>query len=203
MNSIITLAAVAAVSLSVLFAQSGPAGKAPEATNTVHGFTVKDIDGKDVPLSKYRGDVLLIVNVASRCGYTAKSYAQMESLYQKYKDKGLRVLAFPANNFGSQEPGTNEEIKQFCASDVKVTFDLFAKISVMGEDQAPLYKFLTEHPDPAIAGPVQWNFQKYLVGRDGAVLAMYGTRTLPEDEKVVADIEKALAAPKPAEAPGK
>lgn len=203
MNGIFALAAVAAVSLSVLFAQSGPAGNAAGATNTVHGFTVKDIDGKDVSLSKYRGEVLMIVNVASRCGYTAKSYAQMESLYQKYKEKGLRVLAFPANNFGSQEPGTNEEIKQFCANDVKVTFDLFAKISVMGEDQAPLYKFLTEHPDPTIAGPVQWNFQKYLVGRDGAVLAMYGTRTLPEDEKVVADIEKALAAPKPAEASGR
>ncbi len=113
------------------------------------------------------------------------------------------MLAFPANNFGGQEPGTNEEIKQFCANDVKVSFDLFAKISVMGDDQAPLYQFLTDHPDPAIAGPVQWNFQKYLVGRDGVVLAKYGTRTLPEDEKVIADIEKALAAPRPAASTGK
>jgi glutathione peroxidase len=114
-------------------------------------------------------------------------------MYRKYKDQGLAVLAFPANNFGNQEPGSNAEIKQFCSTRYQVSFDLFSKISVAGEDQAPLYKFLTGHPNPDIAGKVQWNFQKYLVGRDGTVRAKYGPRTLPDDAKLVADVEKALA----------
>lgn len=106
------------------------------------------------------------------------------------------MLAFPANNFGGQEPGSNSEIKEFCRSNQKVTVDLFAKLSVEGADQAPLYKYLTGHPNTDIAGKVEWNFQKYLVGRDGTVLAKFGTRTLPEDPKVITEVEKALAAPK-------
>ncbi len=114
-------------------------------------------------------------------------------IYNKYKDQGFKVLAFPANNFGKQEPGSNSEIKAFCAKK-KATFDLFAKISVMGDDQCDLYKFLTNHPNKEIAGKVAWNFQKYLVGRDGKVIAMYGPRTEPTSEELIGAIEKALAA---------
>ncbi len=118
----------------------------------------------------------------------------MESTYKKYKDQGLRVLAFPANDFGKQEPGTNAEIKTFCTKKFDVTFDLFAKISVKGEGQHPLYKFLTTHPDKDVAGDVAWNFQKYLVDRDGKVIAMFGPRTLPSDKELVDKIETALGA---------
>lgn len=121
-------------------------------------------------------------------------YSSLESTYNKYKDQGLRVLAFPANNFGQQEPGTNKEIKKFCRTRKKVTFDVFAKVSVKGDDQIPLYQYLTNHPHEAIAGEVAWNFQKYLVGRDGTVLAKWDPRMPPTDEKVIKQIEKALAA---------
>lgn len=162
------------------------------AATSVYEFKVKDIDGKEVSLSKYKGDVLLVVNVASQCGLTEKSYAGLEAIYKKYKDQGLKILAFPANNFGGQEPGSNSEIKAFCAQH-NVSFDLFDKISVKGADQAPLYGYLTKHPDKAIAGDVQWNFQKYLIGRDGTVLAKFGPKTYPEDKQVTDAIEKALA----------
>jgi len=117
-------------------------------------------------------------------------------MFEKYRDKGFKVLAFPANNFGNQEPGSNSEIKTFCTGK-KVTFDLFAKVSVKGKDQCPLYRYLTTHPDKAIAGDVQWNFQKYLVGRDGTVLAKWGPKTMPDDKTVVEAVEKALAAERP------
>ena len=126
-------------------------------------------------------------------------YSGLESLFKKYKNDGLRVLAFPANNFANQEPGTNADIKKFCSSKFGVTFDLFAKVSVKGDDQLPLYQFLTSHPDKAIAGKVAWNFQKYLVGRDGAVIAKFGPTTKPESKKMVKAIEKALAAKVPDE----
>ncbi len=171
------------------------AGDGP-TTKSVYEFKVKDIDGKDVSLAKYKGDVVMIVNVASQCGLTEKSYAGLESIYEKYKGKGFKVLAFPANNFGSQEPGSNAEIKSFC-SGKKVTFDLFSKVSVKGDDQTPLYQYLTRHPDKAIAGDVQWNFQKYLVGRDGTVIAKFSPKTMPDDKSVVESVEKALAVEKP------
>jgi len=182
--------------LAVLSFMAGPGGeeaaKGDKGASSIYEFTVKDIDGKDVKLDKYKGHVLLVVNVASKCGFTDKSYSGMEEVYKKYKDKGLRVLAFPANNFGAQEPGTNAEIKEFC-SKKSATFDLFSKISVTGDDQAPLYKYLTNHSNKEIAGKVEWNFQKYLVGRDGTVIAKYGPKTMPNDEKVTTAIEKALA----------
>jgi len=159
---------------------------------TVHEFTVRDIDGKDVSLSKYAGDVLLIVNVASECGYTDVHYRELEPMYRKYKDQGFRVLAFPSDDFGQQEPGTAEQIKSFCKSKYDVSFDLFEKVAVKGEKKCPLYKYLTEHPDPAVAGEVKWNFQKYLVGRDGKVLSKFETKTPPSDPKVVAAVEEAL-----------
>ncbi len=168
----------------------------PAAPMSFHSMTVKDIDGNDVSLSKYEGNVCLVVNVASKCGLTPQ-YEGLEALFRKYKDQGFRILAFPANNFGQQEPGPNDEIKKFCQGKYNVTFDLFAKISVKGDDQAPLYQFLTKHPDSAIAGDIQWNFQKYLVGRDGRVMAKFEPRTKPSDEKLTAAIEKALSEKQP------
>jgi glutathione peroxidase len=124
---------------------------------------------------------------------TASQYSGLESIYNKYKDKGFKVLAFPANNFANQEPGTAAEIRAFCAAK-NVTFDLFAKVSVKGSDQCPLYRFLTTYPDKAVAGDVTWNFQKYLVGRNGKVIAKFGPRVKPEGAEVVSAVEKALAA---------
>src|SRR5512144_1344263 len=151
----IPLALAAAVSLFAL--ASGPLD-----------FTVKDIDGKDVDLAKtYKGKVVLMVNVASQCGLTPQ-YAELEKVYETYKERGLVVLGFPANEFNGQEPGTNAEIKEFCTSKYKVSFPMFSKIVVKGEGIHPLYKFLTEkESDPAFAGEIKWNFTKFLVGRDG------------------------------------
>lgn len=186
----------AALALTTSAAQ-GDDKPAPTVTRPIYEFTVKDIDGKEVSLSKYKGDVVMIVNVASQCGYTDKTYAGLQALYDKYRDKGLRIVAFPCNDFGGQEPGTESEIKSFCTSEKKATFDLMAKVASKGPQQAPIYKYLTTHPDARIAGDLKWNFEKYLVGRDGQVIARFGTRTLPEDAAVVEAIEKALAAPKP------
>lgn len=158
-------------------------------------FVVKDNGGQDVKLADLAGEVLLIVNVASKCGLTKRNYEQLEPLYEKYKDKGLRILAFPANNFGGQEPGTDQEIRSFC--DVyDVTFDLFSKVSVKGDDICPLYAYLTSHPDKEIGGEVAWNFQKYLISRDGKVLAKFHPKVDPNDPKLVARIEEALKSPR-------
>jgi glutathione peroxidase len=156
-------------------------------------FKVRDIDGKEVKLDKYKGNVILMVNVASKCGYTPQ-YEGLESIYLKYKDKGFYVLGFPANNFGGQEPGTEAEIKEFCTSKYHVTFPMFAKISVKGEDQAPLYKFLTgKDTDPDFAGDISWNFNKFLVDRKGKVVARFSSKDTPESDAVTAAIEKYLA----------
>lgn len=176
-----------------------PAATAPAASasaKSIYDFTMKDIDGKEVSLSKYKNQVCIVVNVASKCGLTEESYTGLEALSKKYKDKGFTVLAFPANNFGAQEPGTDAEIKSFCREKKKASFDLFSKISVKGDDQAPLYKYLVENPDKSIAGPIEWNFQKYLVGRDGKLLAKFSPKMKPEDPQIVTALEKALAAPR-------
>ena len=159
---------------------------------SIYDFMVKDIDGKEVALSRYKGDVCLIVNVASKCGLTDAQYTGLESIYRTYREQGFHVLAFPANDFLRQEPGTNAEIKTFCEAR-DVSFPVFSKISVKGRNQAPLYRFLTTHPDKVISGQISWNFQKYLVGRDGTVLAKWTPRTSPADKKVVEQIERALA----------
>lgn len=159
-------------------------------------FTMKNIDGQDVPLSTYRGNVLLVVNVASRCGLTKRNYAELEPLYQKYKDRGLRVLAFPANDFLGQEPGTSAEIKNFCQTEYGVTFDLFDKISVKGAAQHEFYKYLTTKTGE-FSGDIEWNFAKFLIGRDGRVIGRFGPRTNPSDAKLTEAIEKALDAPAP------
>jgi glutathione peroxidase len=163
-----------------------------------YDFTVKDINGNDVKLSRYKGDVCMVVNVASKCGLTKTQYAGLEELYQRYNDRGFEILAFPANNFLRQEPGTNAEISQFCRTSMKATFPLFAKISVKGKDQAPLYEFLTQHPDKKIAGKVAWNFQKYLIDREGKVIAKFSPKVKPTAEQVIEAVENALKAPKPA-----
>lgn len=156
-------------------------------------FTVKNIEGKDTPLSKYKGKVTLIVNTASQCGLTPQ-YAGLETLYGKYKAKGLRIIGFPANNFGSQEPGTDKEIQEFCTGKYKVTFDMFSKISVApGKEQAPLYKFLTEtETNPKFAGPIKWNFTKFLVNEKGEVIARFEPGQEPLSPEVIKAVEAAL-----------
>jgi glutathione peroxidase len=160
--------------------------------SSVHEFTLNSIDGSPAPLSAYQGKVVLIVNVASRCGFTPQ-YAGLEALYEKYKDRGFAILGFPANNFGSQEPGTKEEIKTFCSSKYNVTFPMYSKISVKGDDQAPLYQFLTDkQANPATGGEIQWNFTKFLVDKNGKVVARFEPKVTPESPDVAAAIEKAL-----------
>ncbi len=159
----------------------------------VLGFTVKKNDGTPVKLDHYRGNVLMIVNTASKCGYTPQ-YEGLEKLYQKYKERGLRILAFPANNFGAQEPGTDAEIKNFCTTKYNVSFDLFSKISVKGDDKAPLYRYLTEQEkETALNGDIKWNFQKFLVDRQGHVVARFESADEPLSPKVTEAVEKLLA----------
>jgi glutathione peroxidase len=161
---------------------------------SVYEFTVKNIDGSDVKLDAYRGKVLLLVNVASHCGYTPQ-YDGLEKIYKQYHGQGLEVLGFPSNDFGAQEPGTNAEIKEFCTLKYNVTFPLFAKITVKGDGQHPLYAYLTaKETDPQFAGPISWNFNKFLVGRDGKIVARFDSKDEPESEKVTKAIDAALAA---------
>lgn len=190
MRTTVVLAAVLMIGLFVQTAWAQEKEKPMSEESPLYAFTMKSIDGSSVPLSAYRGDVLLIVNVASFCGYTPQ-YEDIEAVYEKYKSKGFRVLAFPANNFGNQEPGTNEEIKEFCSSKYDVSFDLFSKISVKGEDQHPLYRYITtQSPVP---GDVKWNFQKYLVDRSGNIVAMFPSKVKPTDEGFTKKVEELLA----------
>jgi glutathione peroxidase len=157
-------------------------------------FTMTDIDGNEVDLSKYQGKVVLMVNVASKCGLTPQ-YEALEALNKKYSKQGLAILGFPANNFLGQEPGTNKEIKEFCTSKYGVDFDMFAKISVNGADQHPLYAYLTsKEAGHDFGGEIEWNFAKFLVGRDGQIIARFSSRTSPSDPEVTSKIEQALGA---------
>ncbi len=163
-----------------------------EPVKSIYDFTMKDIDGTNVNLGDFKGKVLLIVNVASQCGFTGQ-YAGLETLFKTYSSQGLVVLGFPANNFLGQEPGTEAEIKQFCSLNYGVTFPMFAKISVRGKTQHPLYGFLTsKETNPHFAGAISWNFNKFLMGRDGTVLGRFGSRTTPDDKELVAAVEHAL-----------
>jgi glutathione peroxidase len=158
----------------------------------IYDFTLNSIDGKPAPLAAYKGKVVMLVNVASRCGYTPQ-YAGLEALYRKYKDRGLVVLGFPANNFGGQEPGTNEEIKTFCKSKYDVTFPIYSKVSVKGEDKTPLYTFLTDKSvNPTTGGEVKWNFTKFLAGKDGKVIGRFDSGVDPNSPELITAIEKAL-----------
>lgn len=159
---------------------------------SVHDFKLKDIDGKEVELATFKGKALLVVNVASQCGLTERQYGSLTKLHEKYKEKGFEILAFPANNFGKQEPGSDQEIKEFCAKK-DVDFKLFSKISVKGEDMHPLYRFLTgKETSPRTAGDIRWNFDKFLVSPKGEVLARFEPKADPLGKEVTEAVEKAL-----------
>jgi glutathione peroxidase len=156
-------------------------------------YTVKSLDGKDVDLSQYDGKAVLIVNTASKCGYT-KQYAGLQALHEKYAGKGLVVLGFPANDFGQQEPGSDEEISLFCQKNYGVTFPMFTKTQVKGEGKAPLFQYLTsEETNPASPGEIGWNFEKFLIGRDGKIQARFKSGVAPESDEMAQAVEKALA----------
>ena len=192
-RSLASLAVAAAVLAAVLprAGASGPADDRKPAS--VLDFKVQDMDGKAVDLAKFKGEVLLIVNTASQCGNTPQ-YAGLEAMYGKYKGQGFSVLAFPANEFGLQEPGSNQEIRQFCTARYNVTFPLFAKIVVKGQGIHPLYQFLTSpETDPKFAGEIGWNFDKFLVNRKGEVIARFKAGEKPESPALVKAVEAALA----------
>lgn len=161
------------------------------AMANLYEIPLKDIDGKEVTLKAYEGKVLLVVNVASQCGLTPQ-YQALQALQEKYAEKGFTILAFPCNDFGSQEPGSNDEIKQFCSTKYKVTFPLFDKIHVKGADQHPLYRKLSGK-DGAFPGDVKWNFGKFLIGRDGKPLARFEPGTTPDDAALLKAVDEALA----------
>lgn len=175
-------------SLSFLSFNKSTENPTPKAPKNIYEFTVKDIIGNKVSLSKYKGKVLLIVNVASKCMHT-KQYEDLQALYEEYADSDFAVLGFPANNFLSQEPGTDEEIKEFCTSKFGVTFPMFSKISVKGNDIHPLYQYLTNKKENGkIDAPIQWNFQKFLIDRDGKIIRFFK----PNERVTDSEIKKAI-----------
>jgi glutathione peroxidase len=162
------------------------------ADKNVFDFTLNSIDGQPTPLVSFKGKVVMLVNVASRCGFTPQ-YSALESVYEKYKDRGFVIVGIPANNFGKQEPGTNQEIKTFCTTKYKVSFPMMSKVSVKGGDITPLYQFLTDKSASSkTGGEIQWNFTKFLVGPDGRIIARFEPEVTPDSPEVVAAIEKAL-----------
>jgi glutathione peroxidase len=165
---------------------------ADTAATKLQSIPLKDIDGKETSLKAYAGKVLLVVNVASKCGYTSQ-YTGLEALHQKYKEKGFSVLGFPCNDFGGQEPGTAEDIKTFCSTKYKVSFPLFEKLHVKGAEQHPLYAALTGKSSP-VPGEVKWNFGKFLIGKDGTILKRWDSKTTPDDKELVEAVEAAMAA---------
>jgi glutathione peroxidase len=163
--------------------------KSEKAVPAVLNFKMKSLGGKEVDLSKYQGKVVLMVNVASKCGATPQ-YTPLQELHEKYKDQGLVVLGFPCNQFGAQEPGTATEIEEFCTENYGVTFDMFEKIDVNGEKAAPLYKYLTsKETNPDSPGKINWNFEKFLISRDGKIVSRFKTPISPDDPDVVKAIE--------------
>ena len=159
---------------------------------TLYDFYMNSIDGEQTSLSQYEGKVVLAVNVASFCGYT-RQYKPLEELYEKYKDKGLVILGFPANDFGAQEPGTDEEIKEFCTTKFNVTFPMFSKITVKGDSKHDLYKWLTSGAgNDDLAGEVKWNFEKFLIGKDGNLVDRFRSGDEPMGDEMIAAIEAAL-----------
>jgi glutathione peroxidase len=201
-----TFAVIALVAFVVLFvvrvkrAGARDVVKEPSAVSTTQpaagplSFVMTDIDGKEFDLASLRGKPVLIVNTASKCGLT-KQYAGLEKLYRQYQVQGLVIVGVPANNFGGQEPGSDEEIKTFCSTKYDVTFPMLSKVSVKGDDKHPLYKFLTEEPTAGdFAGEIGWNFTKFLIDRNGQLMARFDSKTPPDDAQVTAAVEKAIAA---------
>jgi len=189
-TALIVILIVVIISMAAYPGKSHP----PEEKKSVLDYTLALADGTQQSLANFRGKVLLLVNVASNCGFTGQ-YEGLQKLHTKYESAGFSVLAFPANDFLGQEPGTNEEIVTFCRMNYGVTFPVFAKIAVIGDQQHPLYRFLTnEITNPGFSGDISWNFNKFLIDRQGKVIARYGSRTVPEDAELVAQLEKALQA---------
>lgn len=194
-HSAAAVAALVGSAASVLWAGDPPKPAAPASSpsaGTIYHHAVNRIDGTPESLAAYKGKVILIVNVASQCGYTPQ-YAGLEKLYGEKKDKGLVILAFPANNFGAQEPGTNQEIAAFCSSSYSVTFPLFEKISVKGDDAHPLYRQLAAQPAP-IGGEPKWNFTKFLIDRQGRPVARFESKVKPDDASLLGKLDELLAA---------
>jgi glutathione peroxidase len=159
---------------------------------SIYDFTISSIDGQPVSLKSYKGKVVMVVNVASKCGFTPQ-YAGLEALYDKYKNRGLVIIGVPANNFAQQEPGTNEEIKTFCSRKYNVTFPMMAKVSVLGDDKAPLYRYLTDKAaDPKFGGDIKWNFTKFLFDRNGNPVARFEPAVTPDSPEVQSAVESAL-----------
>lgn len=166
-------------------------GTLTERSDSVYEYELNQINGEKISLEEYRGDVLLIVNTASECGYTPQ-YAGLQELYETYSDRGFTVLGFPANNFGGQEPGTNEEIARFCEVNYGVTFPMFERVSVKGDDQHPLFERLTSWPNPDYEGAISWNFEKFLIDRNGNLIRRFKSNTTPESEELKTALENAL-----------
>ncbi|MBN2326032.1 MAG: glutathione peroxidase [Candidatus Omnitrophica bacterium] len=162
-----------------------------EKEKSLYDFTMKDIDGKEVKMKDFKGNVLLIVNTASKCGYTPQ-YKDMVDVYKQYKKEGLVVLGFPANEFGRQEPGADKEIKEFCTLNYKVNFPMFSKVVVKGEKQNPLFRYLTTQKNPDFTGDIKWNFEKFLIARDGRLLHRFRSKVKPTDKILKEAIEEAL-----------
>jgi glutathione peroxidase len=198
MSKIIAAAIIAVIGLLTVLAYRygmifNPTPSEPVSAGSIYDFSLKDIDGNEVKLEKFKGNVLLIVNTASRCGYTPQ-YEALQAVYERFKDKGFYVLGFPANNFMGQEPGSDKEIKEFCTLRYNVTFPMFSKISVTGSDQHPLYRFLTnKKTNPEFSGDITWNFNKFLISRDGKIIGRFGSKDKPDDAVVISAIENALA----------
>lgn len=166
-------------------------GISNENPNSIYEFKLKNIDGKEVSLDSYKGKAVLIVNVASKCGYTPQ-YEGLQALYETYKDEGLVILGFPANNFKGQEPGSNEDIKQFCTLEYGVEFPMFSKVSVKGDDQAELFKYLTSLDNPDFTGDIEWNFEKFLISKEGTLQRRFRSKVKPQSEELVSAIESEL-----------
>ncbi len=168
------------------------ASMAAAQASSIYDFTMKSIDGQQLSLSSFKGKVVLLVNVASKCGFTPQ-YSALESVYEKYKDRGFVIVGVPANNFAQQEPGTDAEIKQFCTNKYNVTFPILSKVSVLGDDKTPLYVFLTDKStDPKFAGDIKWNFTKFLFDRNGNPIARFEPPVKPDAPEVISAIEGAL-----------
>ncbi len=184
-HEIFILMSIAVLATGVVIAAAAPA-------KGVLDFSLADISGQETPLRQFEGKALLLVNTASKCGLTPQ-YKALEEVYKRYRDQGLVIIGFPANDFLGQEPGTNAQIKDFCLINYGVSFPMFAKISVRGKNIHPLYKFLVDkETNPRFAGKIAWNFTKFLVDRKGEVIARFEPRTVPDDPAVIAAIEKAL-----------
>src|SRR5215510_86605 len=187
-KTMVTVALMAMLTASLASGQTNSGGKVPEVLN----FTMNNITGQAINLSRYQGNVVLIVNTASQCGYTYQ-YEGLQALHKKYASQGLKILGFPSNDFGQQEPGSNSEIQQFCKANYGVEFDMFSKVQVLGPGKVALYDYLTsKSTNPKFPGEIKWNFEKFLIGRGGEILGRFSSEIEPESRQITAAIESAL-----------